>query len=62
MPRSGAMTAIISCASFYVWHYNRSGDLPAGIYFVLFTSPAILFLISGWLRRAGTASDTALSQ
>lgn len=48
----GAVTAIISCAGFYVWHFTRSGDLPSGIFFLLFTSPAILYLISGWLRRA----------
>ena len=51
----GAMTAIVSCAAFYVWHFNRSGDFPSGIFFLLFTSPAILFLISGWLNR--TDSD-----
>lgn len=58
----GAITAIISCAAFYVWHFNRSGDLPSGIFFLLFTSPAILFLISGWLRRAETSSNSHLSQ
>lgn len=58
----GAITAIISCAAFYVWHFNRTGDLPSGIFFLLFTSPAILFLISGWLRRAETSSNSHLSQ
>jgi len=52
----GGMTAIASCAAFYVWHFNRSGDFPNGIYFLLFTSPAILFLISGWLN--GTAPSS----
>lgn len=54
----GAMTAIISCAAFYVWHFNRSGDFPSGIYFLLFTSPAILFLIGGWLNRTTPESVT----
>lgn len=58
----GAITAIISCAAFYVWHFNTSGDLPGGIFFLLFTSPAILFLISSWLRRAATSSNSHLSQ
>lgn len=47
----GAITAITSCTAFYAWHFNRSGELPSGIFFLLFTSPAVFFLISAWLRR-----------
>lgn len=54
----GAMAAIVSCAAFYVWHFSRSGDIPSGIYFLLFTSPAILFLMSGWLNRTAPSSVT----
>lgn len=55
--KSGALMAIISCAAFYVWHFTRSGDFPHGIYFVLFTSPAVLFLISGLFRERQTPSE-----
>lgn len=48
--KTGAAIAIVGCATFYLWHFMHSGDLPSGIYFLLFTSPAVLFLISGWLR------------
>ncbi len=54
--KAGALTAIGSLAAFYAWHLAHAGSLPGGPYFALFTSPAILFLISGLLDD-GAASE-----
>lgn len=64
--KTGAIIAIVGCAAFYLWHFIHAGALPSGIFFLLFTSPAVLFLISGWLRdslvgREATSSRNALA-
>ncbi len=53
-PKTGALTALASFAAFYVWHFARAGDLPAGPFFALLTAPAVLFLISGLLDGSAT--------
>ena len=58
----GAVTAIVSLMVFHVWHFLRSGDWPGGIYFTLFTSPAVLFLCSGWLQRRENRTAAASCQ
>lgn len=58
----GAVTAIVSLMAFHVWHFLRSSDWPGGIYFMLFTSPAALFLCSGWLQRRENRSVAASCQ
>ncbi|MHC4880708.1 MAG: DUF7670 domain-containing protein [Planctomycetota bacterium] len=56
-PRLGAMLSLGSLAVFYSWHFIDAGFFPGGPWFFLFTSPAILYLISSWLD--GTASTDA---
>lgn len=53
----GASIALAGCAGFYLWHFVRAGDLPGGPYFLLFTSPAVLFLISGLIHKQDSSSD-----
>lgn len=55
--KTGATIAIVGCAAFYLWHFIHAGDLPSGIFFLLFTSPAVLFLISGWLRGSSVGLE-----
>ena len=55
--KAGALVAIGSLAAFYVWHVLHAGNLPGGPYFALFTSPAILFLISGLLGDGAASED-----
>jgi hypothetical protein len=59
--KTGATIAMVGCATFYLWHFLDSGDLPDGIYFLLFTSPAVLFLISGWLRGSSVGREATSS-
>lgn len=59
--KTGAAIAIVGCAAFYLWHFVHSGELPSGIYFLLFTSPAVLFLISGSLRDSSVVIEAASS-
>lgn len=54
--RLGALIAISSLAVFYLWHLAGRGEFPSGPYFFLFTSPAFLFLASGLLEKASTAT------
>jgi|GEM_PF-711055 len=56
--RTGALIAIGSLATFHIWHVLRAGVLPGGPFFLLLTSPAVLFLISGQLD-GNAASDHA---
>jgi len=56
--KAGALTVIVSCVAFYVWHYASSGGMPGGPYFLLFASPAVLFLISGLLRNSHPHSES----
>ena len=47
--RTGALLSLGSLATFYGWHFADAGFFPGGPWFFLFTSPAILYLISSWL-------------
>jgi hypothetical protein len=44
-PLVGAAVSLISLFAFYVWSYLVSGRISNGPYFVLFTLPAIFYLI-----------------
>ena len=44
-PLAGASVSLISLVGFYVWSYVVSGRINNGPYFVLFTLPAVFYLI-----------------
>ena len=48
-PNAGGLTALGSLAAFYLWNVAQGGSLPGGPWFLLLTSPAVLFLLSAWL-------------
>jgi hypothetical protein len=50
-PKVGGVVALASLAAFYAWHVATAGRWPAGPWFLLFTSPALLFLAAAWLPR-----------
>ncbi len=45
-PLLGGLLALSSLAAFYFWHYLSRSAMPGGPYFLLFTSPAFLFLLA----------------
>ena len=45
----GALVSLLSLSMFYVVCVIRTGTLPVGPFFLLFTSPAFLFLAAGLL-------------
>ena len=47
----GAYVSLVSLAAFYVYHGVLRGNSPEGIYFLAFTSPALLFLLHGLIWR-----------
>ena len=47
----GSIVAIGSLIGFYLWYAIQSGRLPTGPWFIVFTSPAFLFLVAGYLNR-----------
>jgi hypothetical protein len=50
---TGALLAIGGMAAFYLLDYLFSGTFPRGPYFLIFSSPAVLFLYCGlWSRKA----------
>ena len=53
----GGLIAIASLGLFYLWHVQQSGDMPGGAWFLLFTSPAFLFLVSWQLQQRKTVSN-----
>jgi len=58
---TGGIVSMLSLGIFYFSCYLFKGDLPRGPYFLLFTSPAILFLIYGKLIQSAhqrTAADS----
>lgn len=50
-PMYGGCVAIVSLLAFYSWHMAVEGNLPRGLYFVIFALPGLLFLTSGWLSK-----------
>lgn len=54
-PTLGGSVAIVSLLVFYSWHRVAAGDWPQGPYFVLFTLPALLYLLAGGLARRSSA-------
>ena len=46
----GAVVASASVTAFYLYHVLRAGRLPGGPWFLIFTSPAVLFFAS-WLAH-----------
>lgn len=44
-PMTGAVVSLISLLAFYVWSYVVSGRLNNGPYFILFTLPAVFYLL-----------------
>lgn len=49
----GGMVSVGSLAMFYVLHYVQQGRVPAGANFLIFCSPAFLFLVAWMWRRLG---------
>ncbi len=47
----GGLLAIGCLIVFYLLHFLAAGSFPRGPYFALFTSPALLYLISAKLNR-----------
>ena len=43
----GGCISVLSLIAFYFWHYSSAGHINVGPYFILFTSPAIFFLLAG---------------
>jgi len=46
----GGLFSLISLVAFYAWHFVDSGRFPSGPWFLIFTLPAIMFLIVGVLK------------
>jgi hypothetical protein len=56
----GALLALGSMAAFYAIHFVSRGTLPAGPYFAVLVSPAVVFLAAGLTSRmAGTPRPPA---
>jgi len=49
--RLGAIIALGSLAAFYLLQLIFFGDFPGGPFFLLFTLPALLIGIAGWLSK-----------
>ena len=47
----GGLLAIGCLAVFYLLHFMAAGSFPRGPYFALFTSPAVLYLISARMKQ-----------
>lgn len=47
----GGLVSLLSLAGFYLWHFSNSGNLPAGPWFMIFSSPAIFFLLARCCRQ-----------
>ncbi|MBI1310618.1 hypothetical protein GC176_04855 [bacterium] len=56
-PTAGALLALGSLAIFYLWHIADRGHFPTGVAFFVFTSPAILFLVSSLLDARAASHD-----
>ena len=41
--------SLVGLFGFYCWHFLRSGEWPVGPWFLIFTSPAVVFLIAAIL-------------
>lgn len=54
-PTVGGIVALGGTICFYIWHWLAAGELPSGPFFWLFTSPALLYVLSGWMlnHRSG---------
>jgi hypothetical protein len=50
-PALGGVVALASLAAFYAWHVATAGRWPGGPWFLLFSSPALLFFAAAWLPR-----------
>lgn len=48
---TGALVTIISFLIFYFVYYLMWGNLPGGVWFLVFISPAFLSLIAGVMKR-----------
>lgn len=59
----GALLALGSMAAFYAIHFAARGTFPAGPYFAVLVSPAVVFLAAGLINRMmrtpGTPTPTA---
>lgn len=47
----GGLLTICGVAAFYLLDYVFSGTLPRGPFFLIFTSPGLLFIYYGWQKR-----------
>lgn len=45
----GGLFSILCLIGFYAWHYSTAGTFPTGPWFLIFTLPAVLFIVSGTL-------------
>ncbi|MEM7314237.1 MAG: hypothetical protein AAF497_13900 [Planctomycetota bacterium] len=50
-PRQGGLLALNGLLAFYLWHSVSRSSFPSGPYFLLFTSPAILYLLATACRQ-----------
>ncbi len=57
----GGILSILSLIGFYVWHVIESGRLAAGPFFVLLTTPALLFVVAALCRWCGAGGRTSRS-
>jgi hypothetical protein len=50
-PKWGAIGVIASLMAFYVWYFVTAGTVASGPYFLLLSSPALLFVLQGWFTN-----------
>ena len=55
----GAIVAVISLLAFYVIHLAMGEGFPDGPFFLLVTSPALLFAAYWWMRRGASRPQSA---
>ncbi len=50
----GGLVSVVSLGAFYLWVRVLQGHFPGGPYFLIFSAPGFLFLISSFLNASPT--------
>ena len=48
---TGGAVSMLSLGAFYLWHFIATGSIALGPWFIIFSSPGLLFLVFGLLER-----------
>lgn len=56
----GGLVTLLSLAGFYGWMFAFRHGMPVGPYFLLFSSPGLLFLACAALRRWGSGRSPSI--